>query len=166
MRYQISGKHIDIGEALQTHVKAELGEVVEKYAQRPTECTVVFSKVAHEIFCETTIHLSTGLTAQAQAAALDLPHEQSEQREKHENDDRGDDHLLRGREFQSEQALQGLPHLRPRPRVAEAPPEVEHLGYSITLSLSGNMVNAWLITPAKTSPFNRILTMSPAGFAG
>ena len=41
MRYQISGKQIDIGEALQTHVKAELGEVVEKYAQRPTECTVV-----------------------------------------------------------------------------------------------------------------------------
>ena len=37
MRYQISGKQIDIGEALQTHVKAELGEVVEKYAQRPTE---------------------------------------------------------------------------------------------------------------------------------
>ena len=28
MRYQISGKQIDIGEALQTHVKAELGEVV------------------------------------------------------------------------------------------------------------------------------------------
>jgi ribosome-associated translation inhibitor RaiA len=37
MRYQISGKQIDIGEALQTHVKAELGEVVEKYAQRPTD---------------------------------------------------------------------------------------------------------------------------------
>ncbi len=32
MRYQISGKQIDIGEALQTHVKAELGKFVEKYA--------------------------------------------------------------------------------------------------------------------------------------
>jgi ribosome-associated translation inhibitor RaiA len=31
MRYQISGKQIDVGEALQTHVKAEMGEVVEKY---------------------------------------------------------------------------------------------------------------------------------------
>ena len=29
MRYQISGKQIDVGEALQTHVKAEMGEVVE-----------------------------------------------------------------------------------------------------------------------------------------
>ncbi len=26
MRYQISGKQIDVGEALQTHVKAEMGE--------------------------------------------------------------------------------------------------------------------------------------------
>ena len=45
MRYQISGKQIDIGEALQTHVKAELGEIVEKYAQRPTDAVVVFSRV-------------------------------------------------------------------------------------------------------------------------
>ena len=65
MRYQISGKQIDIGEALQIHVKAELGEVVEKYAQRPTEAVVVFSRVAHEYVCEAVIHLSTGLTAQA-----------------------------------------------------------------------------------------------------
>jgi ribosomal subunit interface protein len=72
MRYQISGKQIDIGEALQTHVKAELGEVVEKYAQRPTECTVMFSKVAHEFVCETTIHLSTGLNAQAKGHATEI----------------------------------------------------------------------------------------------
>ncbi len=65
MRYQISGKHIDVGDALQTHVKAELGEVLDKYAQRPTEAVVVFSKVAHEFVCEATVHLSTGLTAQA-----------------------------------------------------------------------------------------------------
>jgi ribosomal subunit interface protein len=72
MRYQISGKHIDIGEALQTHVKAELGEVVEKYAQRPTEAVVVFSRVAHEYHCEAIIHLSTGLTAQAHGHAGEI----------------------------------------------------------------------------------------------
>jgi ribosomal subunit interface protein len=72
MRYQISGKQIDVGEALQTHVKAELGEVVEKYAQRPTECVVVFSRVAHEFVCETVIHLSTGLTAQAKGHASEI----------------------------------------------------------------------------------------------
>jgi ribosomal subunit interface protein len=72
MRYQISGKQIDIGEALQTHVKAELGEVVEKYAQRPTDASVVFSKAAHEFACEAVIHLSTGLTAQAKGNASEI----------------------------------------------------------------------------------------------
>ena len=54
MRYQISGKQIDIGEALQTHVKNEMGIVMAKYAQRPTDATVVFSKSAHEFVCEAT----------------------------------------------------------------------------------------------------------------
>ena len=72
MRYQISGKQIDIGGALQTHVKAELGEVVEKYAQRPTEAVIVFSKEAHEHVCEAVIHLSTGLTAQARGHATEI----------------------------------------------------------------------------------------------
>lgn len=72
MRYQISGKQIDIGEALTTHVKSEIGEIVEKYAQRPTECLVVFSKSAHEFVCETAIHLSTGLTIQARGTATEI----------------------------------------------------------------------------------------------
>jgi ribosomal subunit interface protein len=72
MRYQISGKQIDVGEALQTHVKAELGEVVEKYAQRPTDVVIVFSRMAHEFVCETVIHLSTGLNAQAKGHANEI----------------------------------------------------------------------------------------------
>lgn len=67
MRYQISGRQIDIGEALQTHVKSELGDAVNKYAERPTDATVIFSKNAHEFVCEAIVHLSTGLTAQAKA---------------------------------------------------------------------------------------------------
>lgn len=72
MRYKISGKQIDIGEALQTHVKTELGTVVAKYAERPTDANVVFSKSAHEFVCEATVHLSTGLTAQAKAHATEI----------------------------------------------------------------------------------------------
>ena len=72
MRYQISGKQIDIGEALQTHVKNELGSVVDKYAERPTDANVVFSKSGHEHVCEATVHLSTGLTAQAKAHAPEI----------------------------------------------------------------------------------------------
>lgn len=72
MRYQISGKQIDIGEALQTHVKDELGTIVQKYAERPTDATIVFSRAAHEYVCEATVHLSTGLTASAKAHATEI----------------------------------------------------------------------------------------------
>lgn len=65
MRYQISGKQIDVGEALQSHVKAELGDTFGKYAQRPTDATVIFSRDAHEFLVEATVHLSTGLTVSA-----------------------------------------------------------------------------------------------------
>jgi ribosomal subunit interface protein len=72
MRYQISGKQIDIGSALQTHVEQELGGIVRKYAERPTDALVVFSRDAHEYVCESTVHLSTGLTAQAKAHATEI----------------------------------------------------------------------------------------------
>jgi len=67
MRYKITGKQIDVGESLQTHVRTELDEVVTKFAQRPTDANVIFSRSAHEFVCEATIHMSTGLTAQAKA---------------------------------------------------------------------------------------------------
>ncbi|MBQ4823311.1 ribosome-associated translation inhibitor RaiA [Leisingera sp. M527] len=72
MRYKISGKQIDIGEALQTHVQNELGSAVQKYAERPTDATVVFSRSAHEYVCEATVHLSTGLSAQAKAHETEI----------------------------------------------------------------------------------------------
>ena len=43
MRYQISGKQIDIGDALRTHVRTELDEAVSKYAERPTDALVAVS---------------------------------------------------------------------------------------------------------------------------
>lgn len=72
MRTQISGKQLDIGEALQSHVKSELGETFEKYQQRPTDAIVVFSKNAYEYSCEATVHLSTGLTAAASGHATEI----------------------------------------------------------------------------------------------
>ena len=72
MRYQISGRQIDIGEALQSHVQTQMGEAINKYAGRPTDAQVVFSKAAHEYVCEATVHLSTGLTASAKAHANEI----------------------------------------------------------------------------------------------
>ncbi len=72
MRFQISGKQIDIGEALQSHVQETLGGTVGKYAGRPTDASVYFSKSAHEYVCEANVHLSTGLNAAAKAHATEI----------------------------------------------------------------------------------------------
>lgn len=72
MRIQITGKHMDVGESLQAHVSQALLSIVEKYAERPTDATVVFSKRGSEFRSEATVHLSTGLTAQAHASAHEI----------------------------------------------------------------------------------------------
>ena len=72
MQYQISGIHINVGDALQTHVKGELDDAISKYAERPTDAQIVFSKSGHEFVCDAIIHLSTGLTAQAKASKVEI----------------------------------------------------------------------------------------------
>ncbi|TNC46430.1 ribosome-associated translation inhibitor RaiA [Rubellimicrobium rubrum] len=72
MRIRVSGKDIDIGEALQTHVNQALAESTAKYAGRPTDATVTFSRDGHGFACEVFVHLSTGLTAQANGEAVDI----------------------------------------------------------------------------------------------
>ena len=72
MRTQISGKQIDVGNALQTHVADGLVAVMDKYAQNPTDATVVFSRDAHNYVCEALVHLPSGLTAQAKASAAEI----------------------------------------------------------------------------------------------
>lgn len=72
MRTQISGKQIDIGESLQLYVNEGIDSVITKYAGRPTDAQVVFSKHAHEYVCETTVHLSTGLNVQAKGKSTEI----------------------------------------------------------------------------------------------
>jgi len=72
MRYKVSGIHIDIGDALTTHVESGLRDVIRKYADRPVDANISFSKDATEYVCEATVHLSTGLTAQAKARAFEI----------------------------------------------------------------------------------------------
>jgi ribosomal subunit interface protein len=72
MRIRVSGKDLDIGESLQTHVNQELGETLGKYAGRPTDATVTFSRDGHLYCCEIFVHLSTGLVVQAKGGAADV----------------------------------------------------------------------------------------------
>ncbi len=65
MQIQVNGKHLDVGEALTTHVSDHLADAVGKYSDRPSEGHVTFSKDGHEFVCDASVHLATGLSAQA-----------------------------------------------------------------------------------------------------
>jgi len=72
MRIQVSGKQIDVGEALRSHVEERIGEVVGKYAGRPIEAVVTLSRDRHEFVADAWVHLSTGMTAQAKGRAGEI----------------------------------------------------------------------------------------------
>ncbi len=67
MQIKISGKQIDVGEALRTHVEYNMVAAVGKYFDRPVDAHVVFSRNGHGFKCDSSVHLPTGLTAQAHA---------------------------------------------------------------------------------------------------
>ena len=72
MQIQISGKHIDVGDAMRTHVEDKLEDAVSKYSGRAVEAHVTFSRDAHEFKCDASVHLSSGLKTQASARATEI----------------------------------------------------------------------------------------------
>lgn len=72
MHIKVTGKQIDVGDALSSHVEDRLVTAIGKYFDRPAEGNVVFSRDAHNFRCDSSVHLATGLTAQAQASATDI----------------------------------------------------------------------------------------------
>ncbi len=72
MQIQVSGKHMDVGEALTTHVNEQLKDTVGKYFDRPVEAHVTFSKDGHEFVADAMVHLSTGMIAKASGRKDDV----------------------------------------------------------------------------------------------
>ncbi|MBI1365653.1 MAG: ribosome-associated translation inhibitor RaiA [Alphaproteobacteria bacterium] len=69
MDIQLTGKNMDLGEALQTHVSERLTEGVNKYFGRGADASVIFSKERHLIECEITAHLDSGVFLAAHGQA-------------------------------------------------------------------------------------------------
>ncbi|MGV6800886.1 MAG: ribosome hibernation-promoting factor, HPF/YfiA family [bacterium] len=61
MHVQITGKGIDLGEALQRHVEERISSGVHKYFERPAEAQVTFDREGSGIRCEATAHLASGV---------------------------------------------------------------------------------------------------------
>ena len=71
MDVQITGKAIDLGSALQTHVNDNLSAGVHKYFDRSAEAQVTFDKEGPEISSEITLHLASGVFLTASDKAHD-----------------------------------------------------------------------------------------------
>lgn len=72
MQVKVTGKHIDVGDALSTHVETRIMDAVDKYAGRAVDAGIVFSRDAHNFKCDVSVHLSTGLIAKAQGTNPDI----------------------------------------------------------------------------------------------
>ena len=72
MHLTITGKQIDIGNALRTHVQERVALSVGKYFDRPVDGSVTFSRDGHEYKADCTVHLASGLHLQAQGRSTDI----------------------------------------------------------------------------------------------
>ncbi len=72
MQLTITGKQIDIGNALRTYVQNRLTQSVGKYFDRPVNGSVTFSRDGHEYRADCTVHLASGLHLQAQGRSTDI----------------------------------------------------------------------------------------------
>lgn len=71
MQVQITGKKIEISEALRSQTETKVREVSKKYALNPLECSVTFSKDKHTIRCDIEMHLGREIYVRAHQETLD-----------------------------------------------------------------------------------------------
>ena len=72
MHIKVSGKQIDVGDALRAHVEDAISQEVAKYFDRPVDTVITFSRNGHNFKCDASTHLPTGLTAKASAEAGEI----------------------------------------------------------------------------------------------
>ncbi len=72
MQIEIGGKQIDIGESLQTHVNERLTAGILKYFDNPVDAMVHFAREGSDFKCDTSVHLSSGISLQATGQAGEI----------------------------------------------------------------------------------------------
>ncbi|MEI6882701.1 MAG: ribosome-associated translation inhibitor RaiA [Bacteroidota bacterium] len=71
MTLRVSGKNLDIGEALRTHVQTRVSDALSKYFEGGWTGHVTVEKEGSGFRTETSLHLATGLNLQSEARAQD-----------------------------------------------------------------------------------------------
>jgi ribosomal subunit interface protein len=71
MPFRISGKNLDIGEALRQHVNEKLESAITKYFDGEVSGHAVITPEGSGYFSDVTLHLTSGATLQAEGRAHD-----------------------------------------------------------------------------------------------
>ena len=70
MKIELSGKHVDTGDALRAHVEKHLTHVVDKYFGQAVDATVTLSKEKHHFFkAVIAVHVGHGIYVRGEAQA-------------------------------------------------------------------------------------------------
>ena len=67
MQLSVTGKQLDVGDALRTHVEESLQASVGKYFDNAIDAKVVFSRVAHQYRADISVHVGRGILVQSHA---------------------------------------------------------------------------------------------------
>lgn len=71
MQVRVSGKHMEVGEALPQEVRTRLTAAIEKHFDRGSSASVVFSKERTGFHVDCTVHLDSGVVLQAEGKGND-----------------------------------------------------------------------------------------------
>jgi ribosomal subunit interface protein len=71
MQLTVTGKQVDVGDALRRHVESALETIIGKYFRTAIEAHAVFARDAHLIHAEISLHIGRGIVINSGAAASD-----------------------------------------------------------------------------------------------
>jgi ribosomal subunit interface protein len=71
MQLTVTGKQVDVGDALRQHAETTLEALLGKYFRTAIEAHVVFAREAHLICADLSLHIGRGMVVNSSAAASD-----------------------------------------------------------------------------------------------
>jgi len=71
MQLTVTGKQVDVGDALRHHVETSLETLLAKYFHTAIEAHAVFAREAHLVRAEISLHVGRGIVANSSATASD-----------------------------------------------------------------------------------------------
>ncbi len=71
MQLSVTGKQLDVGDALRAHIEQNLSTAIGKYFANPTDANVVLSREARNIRADIKVHVGRGIILQGHADAED-----------------------------------------------------------------------------------------------